>query len=437
MPRQDCFDHPGLQAWLMEQQEAGRKACVTADDLVHGDYVAGKAAIEKKILRIKKKGISWQPQALPPKPSRPIFCWSSNQEKVRHNSREAVKHFLAPGQAVGQGEAVFWLKKVPIEKLTMTKVILGKKGVMVGKSSIAMKDLVAWEDLFQVSWSAGPSRDLCLTTLGWKAMQVAMYEICLALYDLDSGTHAWVNTSQEYVSPTPKKKIAQRKHAKKARQLEVEREEQLADVDNLNYEMEERNDNIVDFQQEAAAEAVVEQVIPVEPAEVEGNALTPVKRFEFRFRRRHQQEEEQVEGGVEVQEELGVQEEQGVQQGQVEQEEQEQDYHPLVPILQDWLQYGEGETLSSFSYQAKLQLKMVTISDTAILLELHDSCSTIQATLHESYREDVRFLGQHAILTLDTTTGGPRELVIVSSIGLQSFVLILLFLFFHSLFHIP
>ena len=97
----------------------------------------------------------------------------------------------------------------------------------------------------------------------------------------------------------------------------------------------------------------------------------------------------------------------------------------LVPILQDWLQYGEGETLSSFSYQAKLQLRNVTISDTAVKLELHDSCSSILATLHEDYREDVRFLGQHSILTLDTTTSGPRELVIVSSTCVQNFVSIL------------
>ena len=249
-----------------------------------------KGAIEKKILRIKKKGTSWLPQALPPKPSRPLSCWKSNQDKVRHNSREVIKHFLAPGQAMGQGEAVFWMKKVPIEKPMVTKVTLGKKGVLVGKSSIALKDLVAWEDLFQVSWSAGPSRDLCLTALGWKAMQVAMYEVCLALYDLDSDTHAWANTSQEYVSPTPKKKSTQRKHAKKARQVEIVREEQLAEVDNLNFEMEERNENIEDYPKEAEAEAVAELVIPVEPAEeeLEVNAQTPERRFRFHFQRRRQ-----------------------------------------------------------------------------------------------------------------------------------------------------
>jgi len=429
----------------MEQHEAGRKACVTADDRVCGDYVAGKVAIEKKIMRVKKKGDSWRPLALPPKPSRPLSCWMSLQEKVRTNSRQAIKHFLLPKQMVGEGEAIFWTKKVPIEKLMLTKTTMNSKGVMVGRQSISMKDLVAWEDLRLVSWSAGPGKGLLLTSLGWKATQVAIYEICLALYDLDSETHAWVrsDTSLEFVSPTPKKKATRKQGKKKTKEIEIERQEIIEDDNNLNVDMEEQNYDYEDNHDAPELVVVVEPVQPVEPAAPEPveEAQTPVRRF--RFRRRQQPVVEQggleqgglVEAGVELeeqQEQLEEQQEQleeheeqleeqheeldeqqEEQQEQLEEQQEEQAFHPLVPILQDWLQYGGGETLTSFCHEAKLQLRQLTISDTRILLELHDSSFTIQATLHEDYREDVKYMGQHAILTLDTTTGGPRELVIV------------------------
>ena len=92
------------------------------------------------------------------------------------------------------------------------------------------------------------------------------------------------------------------------------------------------------------------------------------------------------------------------------------DFFPLHPFFEDWKLLRDEESLADYSEYLDVQVLEANAFDDKIVLKIHDSQTWMTAKLSEEWREDLWAIKKNCILSLQKTTGGPENLLIVSNI---------------------
>ena len=95
---------------------------------------------------------------------------------------------------------------------------------------------------------------------------------------------------------------------------------------------------------------------------------------------------------------------------------EEDDFSPLHLFFNDWKLLRDEESLTDYSDHVDVQVLEVNAFDDKIMVKIHDSQTWMTAKLSEEWREDLWTIKENCILSLQKTTGGPENLLIVSNI---------------------
>ena len=88
----------------------------------------------------------------------------------------------------------------------------------------------------------------------------------------------------------------------------------------------------------------------------------------------------------------------------------------LHPFFDDWKLLRDEESLTDNSDHMDVQVIEIDAFDDKILLKIHDSQTWMTSKLSKEWREDLWAIKKNCILSLQKTTGGPENLLIVSNI---------------------
>ena len=107
----------------------------------------------------------------------------------------------------------------------------------------------------------------------------------------------------------------------------------------------------------------------------------------------------------------------------------------LHPFFDDWKLLRDEESLTDNSDHMDVQVIEIDAFDDKILLKIHDSQTWMTSKLSKEWREDLWAIMKNCIFSLQKTTGGPENLLIVSKVLSLSLLLSSMLLWSFCLHH--
>lgn len=383
--------------------------CWLCIDCINMQVFGDKAAMQSSIMTLQKtldmKTDAWIPMGVPSPPTRPLSYWVNDVDQVRKQSKKVLDHFLGKGQGTGHGTAPFWSKRVPVNSLGESKLILTKAGFH--RSKLSLEDLVPWASLANQPWAKGPKKEALKLSLGWKQHLVIVYEVLLCHLGIASECHSTKrNSSLDFMSPTPKKvKPIER----------LRRDGEMVEKD-VSFEVHEGRDQFqigtmnkkeLRFLSQSSDDGL--NLVFTQPSP----DLYTQPRSEVLTGPGFLSPEELQSVGVYTQPGNGTTSSTAVPGNP-------SSGLRVVPVLRDWEQFGDlFDSLAQWSPKCRLQLVRIeedkpSTNSSGIKLVLHDSDICFSASLVSKYKTDVKFLTPGSVLELHASSGSFKQLVIVS-----------------------
>ena len=382
-------------SWKEKYQLKGFEFLVveTTEQHIDGNIKKGMEVLKKKMEKREKKEKAWLPGRPQENffPKKPMKTWIKNQPYVRKTALSLINHFCRGMKKSLVSNPIFWTKSVKVDQMNHASEILKKAG-MKDKNKIALESIVPWLEIQKMgSFSGGPDTQKMKEILGWwcwKDVQVLIIEVLFAHYghDVEKDCSLEEDVEGEMKKEVRKKKKVQEKEDKKketenAGETEVVRGRESGKTsisifdeewDDMNAE---HNDNNVNMENEMMN--VEEEVFDNSTNDI--NDTSEAQNLETTH-------------------------------------PEEDDFSPLHPFFDDWKLLRDEESLTDYSDHMDVQVLEVNAFDDKIMVKIHDSQTWMTAKLSEEWREDLWAIKKNCILSLQKTTGGPENLLIVSYI---------------------